>query len=443
MLVLFGVIVANCQNGSLNTYALSAHGIPTIAVLVRAVMVGIPTIAVCTYFLRARSVRAQAELPLGMADAKAELQSMCSGGHFGVEDAEWSAADGGDGASSAAGHTDGRSEQTTRTPTKVPVLLADVLGSAVRLPAASPSASASKRPKIERKQSPSASSRGDGASAVVVAPCQRQGRATRKAAIDLHGALETGCSAISPRGHDDDAIQREEALGEVEDDAGIHKWSIDAKLPSGVVCGGLTRIRSTLNGVHCGRLATMEWFDAYVPSTMQSLMRRLIDYEGDCVGGVDLDLELAYKQLTSRGAALILLHRGLKAYVDSRRSVELIEALKPFQVLRTYLAAVGLDLAPDLGILHGHAVFLHIFTASNSIVDALATLNVRNPATCHEKIQEYSRAQANADTEEKSSAVKGEQQSSDEGEKAGGKTVKRRRAPKKVKSDHVMFETFP
>eukprot|EP00959_Pyramimonas_sp_CCMP1952_P325658 6815943-Pyramimonas_sp.AAC.1 len=96
-------------------------------------------------------------------------------------------------------------------------------------------------------------------------------------------------------------------------------------------------------------------------------MRRLTDYEGDCVGGVDLELEIAYKQLASRAAALILLHKGLKAYLDTRKSSELVATLKPFNVIRAFLKAIDRDLAPDLSAVHAHAVFVQTFIDGNSI----------------------------------------------------------------------------
>ena len=105
----------------------------------------------------------------------------------------------------------------------------------------------------------------------------------------------------------------------------VHKYSIEEALPSGVVYTYLSRIRGTLTG-HAKRLCQPGWFDKFNEKTTQAMMRRLTDYEKDCIGGMDIDIEEAYRDLVKRVAALLHLRKSIAARLDLTCETQLNEA---------------------------------------------------------------------------------------------------------------------
>ena len=126
-------------------------------------------------------------------------------------------------------------------------------------------------------------------------------------------------NGAKPQGHDESepdeagAAPAMPGLAELsfEDDAIVHKYSLNEKLPSGVVYNNLSRIRGTLN-MHAQKVCHQWWYDTFVEKTAQALLTRLTAYESKCVGGMDIDIEAAYKDLVKRGAAMLHLRKMIR-----------------------------------------------------------------------------------------------------------------------------------
>lgn len=175
-----------------------------------------------------------------------------------------------------------------------------------------------------------------------------------------------------------------------DDDAAalpLSELSMNEKIPGGTALAPLSRIRSTLNAKAL-LVKDMHWLILAKPPTLYAHMRRLQGYEAQIVGKFDIDLEIAFKQMVARLAALLLLHKAARVHSESKKMDELVGVIPPMMVLQKYLQRCKVNFAPDLLTLLAHATFQKVFIDQSSVVVALKTLNFRKLLEWHAKVKE-------------------------------------------------------
>lgn len=200
--------------------------------------------------------------------------------------------------------------------------------------------------------------------------------------VPVEVAAPGSTSAASPtHGADDDehVVKTEEDVRHFVDadeteEMPLSRFSLDRKLPGGSMFAALTRIRGTLNS-YAYQVRLVGWLEGTKPGTLYALMRRLQPYEIKIVGKFDIDLEIAYKQLQARLAALLLLHKSAKSYNDTKKLVNLLPVLRPCAVLRKFLELIPATLACDLCILESYAIFQQKFEETSKVSMAMQALD--------------------------------------------------------------------
>lgn len=141
--------------------------------------------------------------------------------------------------------------------------------------------------------------------------------------------------------------------------------------------GALTRMRGTLNAKAL-LVSKMHWLIKVKAGTLHAHTRRLMPYEASIAGKFNIDLDIAYKQLQSRLAALLLLHNAAKSYSEPKKMNELVPVIAPMQVLGEYLRRCDASFAPNLFALQAHSGYQQTFLDTSSASAALKTLSFKD-----------------------------------------------------------------
>ena len=170
------------------------------------------------------------------------------------------------------------------------------------------------------------------------------------------------------------------------EDLPINKFSIDAKFPVGNHFTALSRIRHTTNE-YCKKLAEVFWFEHFKVPTMKALLRRMVSHESAVVGTVNVDCDLAFRQLKARLEALVALFKTLYAWNQTTCMQDLAKTLVHFDVLERFLSSVGMQLAPDLMALRIHARFYSRLGRGDDMTEALGEIDLELLAEIHQQLE--------------------------------------------------------
>lgn len=74
-------------------------------------------------------------------------------------------------------------------------------------------------------------------------------------------------------------------------------------MPTGQKNSPISRIRGTIN-MYTTKLSTLKWLQNFKIQTIQALCRRLTAHTPMIIGGSNVELEIAFRQLRQRGGSL-------------------------------------------------------------------------------------------------------------------------------------------
>ena len=158
------------------------------------------------------------------------------------------------------------------------------------------------------------------------------------------------------------------------DEYAINEWSLDGKLPSGVLGNSIGRMRSTINN-YVERMVQNGWVASFRTPTIKALQRRLENSTTAVSQSLHVELIDGHHQLTTRLVALLLLHKNLNSWCVNFNDKLLEECLSPRNIFVTYLDRMDLRLAPDLEIMFIRASFASELMQQDSLSKALKTIS--------------------------------------------------------------------
>lgn len=180
----------------------------------------------------------------------------------------------------------------------------------------------------------------------------------------------------------------------------INAFSLQEKLPAGVLYSAISRIRGTINK-YANQLSEADWVNKFKMPTMKALSLRFSRHQGAITEQSNADIGIAYYQLKDRLASLIDLQKGMVAWSDSQNPSKLADIVPPMNLLQRYLDAVGLSWSAELGLLRQHALFHLSMNSGSSMVEAMQAIDMDVLTWCHSQLeQEASRVPRGVQTKE-------------------------------------------
>lgn len=167
-------------------------------------------------------------------------------------------------------------------------------------------------------------------------------------------------------------------------DLPIAPLSLAAKLPPCTYKVAVTRIRGTINS-YCDKAAELGWIDKVKLGTLQALQRRLAGHEGSIVGQENVDMEIAFTQLTMRVGSMVQLKKLLLHWNETQSDAKIHEGLDSFAVVMKYLEAREARLAPDLSMLRYVMAYKQAEHEGKSVVDAMKCFDYPAVVALHEE----------------------------------------------------------
>lgn len=170
---------------------------------------------------------------------------------------------------------------------------------------------------------------------------------------------EPATSATQSPAHPPSPFEEEDSKLEsyIAGELPINDYSLNKRFPQGTDFTALSRIRFTLNS-YASKVMTLRWYDQMKPPTMTGLLGRLKKYRGLIEGHIDIDIQIGYRQLLARLAALMLMYKACKTWMDTKAPQSLVRLLTPFRVLEIYVhVRHNASMAPDLLLLRSHAIY--------------------------------------------------------------------------------------
>lgn len=125
-------------------------------------------------------------------------------------------------------------------------------------------------------------------------------------------------------------------------DLPLSEMSLSEDFPTGGIFRPMRRMRMTINK-YAARLACNRFYDDLVLGTVFSAQRRFLAYEPKIKEEGSVELQIAFRQLADRLAAVLKVHKVLRAWNDSQNPKSLEAADAPLQVLCKYLEARQTD----------------------------------------------------------------------------------------------------
>lgn len=133
-----------------------------------------------------------------------------------------------------------------------------------------------------------------------------------------------------------------------EEHVALTPEGLGGPLPAGQMFTSIKRIRGTIND-YADRCATVNAVIGLNMHTLHALHRRCEKYGGEIIGKAPtVHIELGFKQMLRRSAAIIELLKGIRGWQDAQVDTALINVLGPIRVLGKYLEAVGKEMAADI-----------------------------------------------------------------------------------------------
>lgn len=162
-------------------------------------------------------------------------------------------------------------------------------------------------------------------------------------------------------------------------DLPITKESIDAPLPPGQVFLSMRKIRETINKYNQD-MSEIGWLCRFRIATVQALSRRFDKHAPLIVGGKapSVNIEVGYKQLQARVAAVVSMKRGVKRWLDHQNDMLLVDILSPLSELDRFMQYNKYKMASDINIMRCYATFHSAFKQTTSLFPALETINLHD-----------------------------------------------------------------
>ncbi|CAK0856992.1 unnamed protein product [Prorocentrum cordatum] len=167
----------------------------------------------------------------------------------------------------------------------------------------------------------------------------------------------------------------------------VNKFSVDERLPKGQLFISIGRIRATINSyVEC--TGSLGWLPDFKVQTVQALERRLNQHKAEIEEQANVDIKVAFSQLSVRVSSLIQMFKLFKAWFDENADTALVPILEKMSKLNPYMEHKGLQVAADLQIIIKYATFYKNLGDGKSIYDAMEEFDFTHLVECYNAVSQ-------------------------------------------------------
>lgn len=180
-----------------------------------------------------------------------------------------------------------------------------------------------------------------------------------------------------------------EATHDSPTDMPINEFTLSRKLPAGITFHSIDRIRTTLNR-YTSRLVGNRCCEPFRLGTTQALARSFSSHEKNMVGRSNVDLEIAFVQMSRRINDVLDIYKIMKAWVDSQNDDTLIDILPILSSLKPFIEITNQAFGAEIQLLSLYATYRLTLQENDQRVDiAMSTIDWKVLCRAQEDFASY------------------------------------------------------